>query len=153
MTDRKPLVSAEELEALIESWGENRDAKFDRFFPIRALVIGVMCLLFAYLHLFQGEWVANHLAQPGTDLAGLERLIFFKGIFALTLILIGIHSYVRNWHPGVTFSILFVVGLANFVYDLFGLYAAILHDPSPRITLVILGRLLVLWFLFVCVRN
>ena len=78
---------------------------------------------------------------------------FFKGIFALTLILIGIHSYVRNWHPGVTFSILFVVGLANFVYDLFGLYAAILHDPSPRITLVILGRLLVLWFLFDCVRN
>jgi hypothetical protein len=153
MKKNQPLVSAQELEALIEGWGREPPAPVDRFFPMRVAVICVLSFLFVYSHLFETDWVARHLISDPLRLSSFKTLIVVKGLVGLLMLLLGLHAYLRNWHPGICFSLLFILALFGFVFDLFGIYSEIIGNPTPRFTMVILLRFFVIWFLFDSVRN
>ena len=53
--DNKPLVSADELEALIQDWGANPHLSIDRFFPVRFWLLFTLVLMFA----FGGAWLSS----------------------------------------------------------------------------------------------
>lgn len=87
------------------------------------------------------------------DLVRIERFMYFRGWFILGIIALGSYAYFKNWYPAIVFSSLFLMACVNFVFDLFNVYATALSQPTPQLTLMLLGRLLAIGFLYLCVKN
>jgi len=47
----------------------------------------------------------------------------------------------------------FLIGSANLVSDLFSVYAEQLRTPTPGLTVQLLVRILVLWLVYVSIKN
>ena len=69
------------------------------------------------------------------------------------MIVLGVYAYHKGWFLGLIFSAMLLVGSVNFVFDLFNVYAERLSQPTPRLTLMLLLRLMALWFLYLSVKN
>ena len=39
------------------------------------------------------------------------------------------------------------------IFDMFNIYAEALSRPTPELTLMLFGRIIGLWFLFLCAKN
>ena len=149
----KPLVTAAELEALIQDWGAVPHPGVDRFFPLRFwFLFGIAALYIGWL-LFAPEFLASTLSKDPVEVARLSNFLYFRGWFLVVMITLGVYAYYKNWYLGLIFSAMLLVGSVNFVFDLFNVYAERLSQPTPRLTLMLLLRLTALWFLYLSVKN
>lgn len=155
MVDKqKPLVSAAELDALIMSWGENPTAPpIDKYFPLRFWFLAPLTLFYGFWLLFFTEQVAHLMTSDPSELIRMGRFLYFRGWFLTAVFIIGVYSYLKNWYMGIVFASLFLVGCVNLVFDLFNIYAEVLSNPTPRVTLMLIARIAGLWFTFLSLKN
>lgn len=153
MQDNKPLVSAVELEALIQDWGASPYLQADRFFPLRFYFLFSVVLGTAVWLLFDADAVALSLTQEPNNLRRLQNFLYFRGWFLLSLLALGTYAYVRNWYPAIVFSSFLLLGLTNLVFDIFTVFPERLASPTPLFTLFLLLRLCCLWVIFMSVKN
>ena len=93
MQDNKPLVSAVELEALIQDWGASPYLQADRFFPLRFYFLFSVVLGTAVWLLFDADAVALSLTQEPNNLRRLQNFLYFRGWFLLSLLALGNCQY------------------------------------------------------------
>ena len=154
MTEQqKPLVSAAELEALIQDWGTVPYPSVDKFYPFRFWYLFLIAFGYAVWLLFAPEVVAKTLSKEPVEIARLSRFLYFRGWFLIVMMAIGVFAYYKNWYLGIIFSVMFLLGCVNFVFDLFNVYAEKLAQPTPRMTLLMLLRITALWFIYLCIKN
>ncbi|MSP36036.1 MAG: hypothetical protein EXR25_09905 [Limnohabitans sp.] len=153
MKKDKPLVSFEELNALIGEWGETAHRHVDRFFPIRFWFIAMVALFYGLAILFWPNEYALKLSNDPVEVARLTKFLYFRGWFLICAILIACYSYLNNWYASVVLFCMFLTASVNFVFDLFNLYDAKLATPTPLLTAVLLLRIFLLLLLFVSVKN
>ena len=151
--DTKPLVSAAELEALIQGWGASPHKSVDRFFPLRFWYIFSVILIAAVWLLFNTQDIAKSLTEDPDNLIRLQNFLYFRGWFLLIVLVIGCYAYFRSWYTALVFSAFLLLGLTNLVFDLFTVYPERLARPSPFFTLFLLVRLAMLWSVFLTVKN
>lgn len=153
MKEHTSLVTAVELEALIRDWGALPGTEVDRFFPIRFWYLFVITSGYGLWLLFSADTIALALSSQPAEIVRLTKFLYFRGWFIAVILTIGGYSYFKNWYPAIVFSAIFLIGCVNFAFDLFNIYAEILAKPTPRTTLMLILRLVALWFLFLSVRN
>lgn len=151
--DRKPLVTAAELEALIEDWGHPHPKSVDRFFPIRFWFLITIASAYALMLLFWTDFAVNRVANNPVDAIRIGYYMYFRGWLIIGIVSLGCYSYFKNWYPAIIFSTLFILSCMNFVSDLFNIYASVIAKPTPIVTLALIARLISIWFLYLCVKN
>ena len=153
MKEAKPLVSAQELEALIQGWGAVPSQSVDKFFPARFFYAFLMILIAALWLLFDSASAAKMLSPDPVNQARLQNFLYFRGWFMLSALTVGSYSYLRNWYPAIVFSAALVVGLTNLVSDIFTVYPERLANPTPFFTVFLLMRLVLLWVFYMAIKN
>ncbi len=153
MHDDKRLVSAAELEALIQDWGASPHLPVDRFFPLRFYFLFAVILGTSVWMLFSANTVALSLTQEPNNVVRLQNFLYFRGWFLLLLVAVGTYAYLGNWYPAIVFSAFLLLGLTNLVFDIFTVFPERLASPSPLFTLFLLLRLCCLWVVFLSIKN
>ena len=97
MEPNKPLVTAAELEALIQDWGALPHPTVDRFFPLRFWFLFAMAALYAGWLLFAPEFLARTLSKDPSEIARLGNFLYFRGWFLVLMITLGVYAYYKNW--------------------------------------------------------
>lgn len=153
MEKNKPLVSADELNALIAGWGESPDKSVDRLFPLRFWFVVFVAGVFVLRLLFTpGEMAANLYSDPA-EVARLTNYLYFRGWFLMCALAVAIYAYVFNWYASLMFFCVLLIGSANLISDIFSVYAEQLKTPTPTLTVQLLMRILVLWVIYISVKN
>lgn len=153
MKETKPLVSAEELEALIQGWGAMPSQSVDKFYPVRLIYAFIVILTAALWLLFDSGNLSQSLTQDPLNQARLQNFLYFRGGFILGALALGSYSYLRNWYPAIVFSGALIAGLTNLVSDIFTVYPERLANPTPFFTMLLLVRMTLLWVLYMSVKN
>ena len=153
MKDNKPLVSADELDALIRDWGAQPNPSVDKFFPLRFWFVVFIAGAYAVRLLFFPEVMATKLSSEAIEIARLSKFLYFRGWFLTFAIVLASYAYIKNWYLGIIFFCVLLIGTVNFVFDLFNVYAEQLSKLSPMLTVLLLMRLMVLWMVYMSVKN
>jgi len=153
MKEQKPLVSAAELEALIQNWGSSPDKSIDKFYIVRlAFNVSVM-LCGAFWLLMDPLGIAQTLSSDPENIERVVSYLYFRGWFILGILILGFYSYFKNWYPAIVFCCCLLLGAMNLVSDLFTLYPERLTKPTPFFTLLLLVRLSLLWVMYMSIKN
>ena len=153
MDKEKPLVSADELNALIAGWGETPDKSVDRFFPIRFWFVVFVAGIFVLRLLFTPGEMAAKLSSDPAEVARLTNYLYFRGWFLMCAVAVAFYAYIFNWYASIVFFSGLLIGSANLISDLFSVYAEQLRTPTPTLTVQLLVRILVLWLVYVSIKN
>ncbi|MEK7344440.1 MAG: hypothetical protein AAB176_02000 [Pseudomonadota bacterium] len=153
MNENKPLVSAVELDALIQGWGAFPNQSIDTYFPLRSWFILLLSGAYALRLLFFPEVVAANFSSEAIEIARLSKFLYFRGWFLISVIGLAAYAYFKDWYMGILFFCILLVGCVNFIFDLFNIYAEQLSKPTPLLTLVLLVRLFILWLLYINLKN
>lgn len=152
MVKNAPLVSAEELDALIKGWG-SAVVSTDKYFPVRFWIITAVVLFYLYITLFASETIATKMSSDPVELARLKTYLYFRGWFLLGTFCIATYAYAKGKYAGLMFGVIFLLGISNLVSDVFNVYWEKLTQPSTALTLVLMARVFVLWLVYICMRN
>jgi hypothetical protein len=153
MQSQTPLVTAEELEALIQNWAAPVKTTVDEYFPIRFWGLFAIVFFYASWLLFFPGRIAEALSAKPAEVARIGNFLYFRGWFLAIVLWISTYAYLKNWYPSIVFSGVFLVGSINFIFDFFNLYAEALAAPSARTTATLLIRVIGLWLVFLCIKN
>jgi hypothetical protein len=154
MKDNKPLLSMQELDALIAAWGDSSSPNsVDKFFPLRMIILLAVCIFAAIALLFFTDAIAARLTDSVEQINKYRAYIYFRGWFTLIITIIGASAYLTGRYAGITFGAIFVIATMNFISDLFTVYPEKLQNITPDFTLILLGRLIAIWFMFLAVKN
>lgn len=153
MTQKNSLVSAAELDALIKGWGASPYHSVDKFFPLRFWYLFSITLAYCVWLLFWTDTAVQRMATDPSDTLRLWRFLYFRGWFIALILIAGLYAYFRNWYPGIVFAALFLLACVNLVFDLFNVYANVIAHPTPRTTLMLIARLVALWFVYLNIKN
>ena len=148
-----PLVSAAELEALIANLGARPDDAVDKWMPLRFWYLSAIVSVYAIVLLFWPHVVSQQLSMDPMEIARLEPFLYFRGWFLSIVLGVGMYAYLRSWYTAIVFSAFLVLGLGNFLFDLFTVYPEKLADPTPLFTFLLSLRLVALWCVYLTVRN
>jgi hypothetical protein len=149
---RKPLVTAQELEALLSKPMADTHA-VDPYFPLRlAILTFFSAIWFLRLTLFTSE-VANDLFSNPAIRDYMMPALYFRAWILFIFISVGVWSYKNGKYPAILFGLLFVASLFNLMFDVTIFYAEKLAEQDFRITLVIMGRLLITYILYISMRR
>jgi hypothetical protein len=147
------IITAAELEALIQGLGELPDHLPDKFYPVRCGFVFLLAFSYCCLLLFWTEVAIQPMTSDPSELIRMGNFLYFRGWFVAFLIVLAGYSYLRNWFPALVFSAIFLVACVNNVFDMFNVYAEALSQPTKILTFMLLLRVIALWFLFLCVKN
>lgn len=153
MKENKPLVTASELEALIQDWGAVPNQSVDKFFPLRFWYLTLLTVSYCIWLLFWTDSAVQRMTSEPAEMVRMGRFLYFRGWFLLIVLLLGLYAYFKNWYPAIVFSAIFLMGCVNFVFDLFNVYAEVIAHPTPRLTVMLIVRLTGLWFVYLTVKN
>jgi len=154
MSDKqKPLVSAAELEALIQDWGAGPNKLVDKFYPLRCGYIFALTFFYCIWLLFWTDSAVHRMTSDPAEMVRIGRFLYFRGWFIAVIMMVGLYAYLANWYPAIVFGGLLLVTCVNFVFDLFNVYAEVIAHPTPRTTLMLILRLIALWFVYLNVKN
>jgi hypothetical protein len=153
MKKNTPLVSADELDALMKGWGAAPGRPIDPYFPVRFYVLVLIALGYASMLLFFPGYIAQSMTSDENHLPRLQHFLYYRGWFLLLCVLVGSWSYLKDWYPTLVFGGLFLLKAAHLVSDAFMVYSEKLSDPTPTFTLLLLLRLVGLWIIYMAVRN
>lgn len=149
---RKPLVTAQELEALL-SKPVDSTVTVDPYFPLRlALLTFFSAVWFLRLTLFTNA-VATDLFSNVDVRNFMMSALYFRAWILFVFMSVGVWSYKSGKYPAILFGLLFVASLFNLMFDATIFYEEKLAQRDVRITFVILGRLLVSYILFISMRR
>lgn len=93
------------------------------------------------------------MASDPVEMMRMGRFLYFRGWFIIVILIFGLYAYFKNWYPAIVFGALFLIACVNFVFDLFNVYANVIAHPTPRTTLMLIIRLIALWFVYLNVKN
>jgi len=153
MKKTNSLVSAAELDALIQGWGASPSQSVDRFFPLRFWYLLLIAFFYCIYLLFWTDSVVQRMTSEPAEMVRMGRFLYFRGWFLLIMIMLGLYAYLRSWYPAIVLSGLLLMGCVNFVFDLFNVYAEVIARPTPRVTVLLMLRLTALWFLYLSIKN
>lgn len=153
MPSRKPIISAAELEALIQDWGSTSDRAVDKFYTLR-LAFNVIVMGTAAIWLLMDPiGIARTLSNSPEEIDRISSYLYFRGWFMSGLLFIGFYAYFKNWYPTILFCCSLLLGAMNLVSDLFTIYPDQLAKPSAGFTLILMVRLALLWVMFMSIKN
>ncbi|MEY5029968.1 MAG: hypothetical protein RLZ63_2283 [Pseudomonadota bacterium] len=147
-----PLVSAEELDALIKGWGPVGHS-VDRFFPVRFWILITVAAIYTYLTLFDADRMASRVASDPVEITRIANYLYFRGWFLLGATAVLIYAYAKNWYLGIMSLCTFIIGVANLLSDIFNIYWDVLASPTPAFTVMLLVRVTALWLVFINLRH
>jgi hypothetical protein len=153
MNKSNPLVSADELEALIQDWGSSNTKGVDNFYPLRVLLITFLGLSHAVAMLFFPDELAKNLSANPLEIERIIKYIYFRGWFLFLAVSFGLYFYFKNYYFGVALCALLLTGFINLLSDLFNIYGEKLANPTPMFTLIISIRFFCYYLVFLCIRN
>ena len=93
------------------------------------------------------------MTSDPAEMVRIGRFLYFRGWFIAVIMMVGLYAYLANWYPAIVFGGLLLVTCVNFVFDLFNVYAEVIAHPTPRTTLMLILRLIALWFVYLNVKN
>lgn len=147
------IITAAELEALIQEMGESPHHSVDKLYPVRCGFVFSIAFFYCCYMLFWTDVAVQRMTSDPADVIRMGNFMYFRGWFIVFLISLASYSYIRNWFPAIVFSAVFLVACVNIVFDMFNIYAEALSQTTPELTLMLLGRIVGLWFLFLCAKN
>ena len=153
MNKSKPLVGADELEALIQDWGSSNAKSIDNFYPLRILLITLLGGAHAVAMLFFPDDLAKNLSTNPLDIERIVNYIYFRGWFLFVAVLFGLYFYFKNYYFGIALCVLLLTGFINLLSDLFNIYGEKLAEPTPAFTLIIILRFICYYLVFISIRN
>jgi hypothetical protein len=148
-----PLVSADELEALLSGAGTERTSKVDVYFPLRMFFLSLIIGSWIIRLLFFTDGLAAQLTQSAETAAKLIPYLYFRGWFLVVILCVGLYSYNNNWYPALVGGGLLLSSTVNFLFDGFSVYAEALGNPSGKVTFFLLLRFFAMYLLFLQFRN
>lgn len=90
MKQDKPIVSAAELDALIQDWGSMPNQTVDRFFPLRFWFVTLITVFYCVYLLFWTDTVAQRMTSDPAEVVRMGRFLYFRGWFLLVVIVLGL---------------------------------------------------------------
>ena len=125
----------------------------DPYFPLRlAILTFFSAIWFLRLTLFTSE-VAHDLFSNPAIRDYMMPALYFRAWILFVFISVGVWSYKNGKYPAILFGLLFVASLFNLMFDVTIFYAEKLAEQDFRITLVIMGRLLITYILYISMRR
>ena len=153
MEKNKPLVSAKELDELIAGWGDSSNPiSVDKFFPIRIFILFAITSFSAIALLFFTDNIVQIL-HSDSKVSYVKNYLYFRGWFLLIFLTIGISSYLSGKYVAINYLVLLILGSMSFISDLFTVYPERLQNITPGFTLILLVRVMLLWFLLLNIKN
>jgi len=153
MPPSKPLVTVAELEALIHNWGASPGKPVDRFYALRLAINFVVMVLAATWLLMDPESIARTLSTDADNMVRIKSYLYFRGWFVFGILGVGCYAYFKNWYPAIVFSCCLLIGAMNLISDLFTIYPERLANPTPFFTSFLLIRIVLLWVMYMSVKN
>jgi hypothetical protein len=153
MSSSKPLVTVAELEALIHKWGASPGQSTDRFYLPRLAFNFVVMVVGAFWLLMDADSIARTLSAGADNIDRIKSYLYFRGWFVLGILILGCYAYFKNWYPALVFSCCLLIGAMNLISDLFNIYPERLASPTPAFTGLLLIRIVLLWVMFMSVKN
>ncbi|PUE21116.1 MULTISPECIES: hypothetical protein [unclassified Limnohabitans] len=153
MKENKPLVSAQELNALIEGWGETANQQIDKFYPLRFWLIVSIAFIYAFNLLFTPNEIASRLSNEPLEIARLTNFLYFRGWFIILVTAIATYAYLNNWYISIVIFCIFLISSVNFIFDFFTVYNGQIGTPTTLLTAILLLRIFILLLLFFSVKN
>jgi hypothetical protein len=148
----KPLVTAQELEALLSKPVDNTQS-VDPYFPLRLAILSLFSVIwFLRLTLFTNE-VATDLFSNLDVRNYMMPALYFRAWILFVFMTLGVWSYKNGKYPAILFGLLFVATIFNLVFDVTVFYAEKLGQRDVRITFVIIGRLVISYILYISMRR
>lgn len=151
--NNSPIVSKEELEALISGWQEKTSREVDAYFPLRIWFLILVAFSFAVGLLLNSSYMAFFMADDPELNQRLLPFLYFRGWFIVVFLIIGIYSYLRNWRTSMMFTVMTVVACVNLVSDLYIVYPERLAEMNPGFAFLLAIRLLSIYILYLCAKN
>lgn len=150
---RAPLVSADELDALLRGRLGDRSETVDVFLPLRVWILLIsVCIVTTRLLFFTDE-VAAMYSKDQEAAAALAPYLYFRGWYLVVVSLICVWSYSRSWYTGLVFGGLLLSSSVNFLFDAFSVYSFILTHPTPESTAMVLIRVALMILGVQCFRS
>jgi hypothetical protein len=149
---RKPLVTANELEALLSKPAED-SANVDPYFPLRLAILTFLSVVwFLRLTLYTND-VANDLFSNVDVRNFMMSALYFRAWILFVFMSIGVWSYKNGKYPAISFGLLFVASLFNLMFDVTIFYEEKIAQRDVRITFIIIGRLFISYILYISMRR
>lgn len=148
-----PLVTAEELEALISGWHDKKPNEIDAYFPLRIWFLILISMSFAIGLLFNSSYMTYFIANDPELNLRLLPYLYFRGWFIVIFLLIGAYSYFQNWHTLMMFSVMTAVACINLVSDLFIIYPERVADMNSSFAFLLAIRFISIYILYLCAKN
>jgi len=154
MDEKKPLLSTEELNALIGSWSPSSDGRqIDKFFPLRFWYLFVLTLLSGVGLLLNADGLAQNLTADPNFVERLRYMLYFRGWFIMAIIVLGGYVYIKDrFIPLYSFGFL-IIALVNFFFDMVAIFPERLSSPTHLFTFSLIARILAIWCIFLNLRN
>jgi hypothetical protein len=154
MDDKKSLLSAEELNALIGSWGASTDEhRTDKMFPLRFWFLAVLTLLGGTTLLLNARDMAQTLTSDPNFIERLQNMLYFRGWFVCSMVAIGAFVYIKDKYiPLYSFGLL-IISIVNFLFDMVLIFPERLSNPTTLFTINLMLRLIAIWCLYLNLRN
>ena len=119
---RKPLVTAHELEALL---AKPVPAPFtvDQYFPFRlAILVFFSAIWFVRLTVFTQDVATDLFSNPAVQEFMMPAL-YFRAWILFVFISAGVWSYKNGKFPAIVFGLLFALSLFNLLFDISVFYS------------------------------
>ncbi len=149
---RKPLVTAHELEALL---AKPVPAPFsvDAYFPFRlAILVLFSAIWFVRLTVFTQDVATDLFSNPAVQEFMMPAL-YFRAWILFVFISAGVWSYKNGKFPAIVFGLLFVLSLFNLLFDISVFYSEKLTHQDTKLTFILMGRVFVSYILFLSMRR
>jgi hypothetical protein len=117
--DEIEIVSAAELEALIQGMGNSIRKESDNFFPLRMFILSLVAGSYAFAMLFFSADLAKNLSIHQLEVERITKYIYFRGWFLVFAISFGLYSYHKNRYFGIVLCGLLLTGCVNLLSDFF----------------------------------
>ncbi len=154
MDNKKPLVSTEELNALLGSWSERSSGnQVDKFFPLRFWFIAAFTVFGGMALLLNAEEIAMRLTSDENFSDRLRKMLYFRGWFVFTIILVGVYVYVRDKYIPLFSLIFLIVSISNLIFDMTVIFPDRFSEPTPFFTITLILRILAIWCVFLNFKN
>ncbi len=149
---RKPLVSADELEALLIK-PAMEPVSVDNYFPLRlAILVLASGIWFIRLTVYTDVVAADLFSNPAVR-EYMTPALYFRAWILFAFMAAGVWSYKNLKYPAIFFGLMCVASLFNLIFDISVFYAEKLRSQDARITFLLLGRVFVTYILFVSMRR
>lgn len=153
MTERKPLLSAEELDALVGSWtADTEEGKIDRMFPLRFWLLFLFMLVNGVNLLLNADGIAERLTADANFIDRLRNMLYFRGWFICLIMAFGAYVYTKDKYIALFSMVFVIVAIVNFLLDMVVIFPERLANSDVQFTFNLFLRLTAILFLFLNLR-